>query len=275
MYVALTRAKNRLIITGKVSDADKKLQKCAALAYGIDAYSIANSDNYLDWILMCTANEKSDSFSITSIDNLPFVSSANSAKSSPADVSLANFPIPTDLLVALTSRANNNLLTSTSIPQKAMAGELSPSYLDEIINNQHSPSVKAADDVSDEPANSLVLPKFITGSGTYTAAERGTAMHTFMQFMNIQNLSANGINFEIARMIEHKIISSKLAELIDKRQILIFMHSELYKRMSSASFIKREFRFNINLPAADFTENVELRAELVEQGRFYYCSRRY
>lgn len=266
LYVALTRAKNRLIITGKVSDADKKLQKCAALAYGIDAYSIANSDNYLDWILMCTANEKSDSFSITSIDDLSFISSANSAKFSPANVSLANITFPTDLLAALTSPTNNNLLTSASIPQKAMAGELSPSYLDEITNNQHSPGVKAADDISDEPANSLVLPKFITGSATYTAAERGTAMHTFMQFMNIHNLSDNGINSEIARMLEHKIISNKLAELIDKQQILIFMHSKLYKRMSSASFLKREFRFNINLPAADFTENLELKAELSSKG---------
>ena len=36
--------------------------------------------------------------------------------------------------------------------------------------------------------------------------------------------------------------------------------------MSSASFFKREFRFNINLPAADFTENLELKAELSSKG---------
>ena len=93
-------------------------------------------------------------------------------------------------------------------------------------------------------------------------------MHAFMQFMNISNLAENGINAEIDRMIDERIISRKLADLIDKRQILIFIHSELYKRMSSATFLKREFRFNINLPAADFAENEELKTQLSNNGDY-------
>ena len=89
-----------------------------------------------------------------------------------------------------------------------------------------------------------------------------------MQFMNIQNLTENGINAEIERMNDERIISRKLADLIDKRQIFIFMHSELYKRMSLATFLKREFRFNINLPAADFTENEELKTQLSNNGDY-------
>ena len=268
LYVALTRAKNRLIITGKVTDADKKLQKCAALAYGIDAYSIVNSDNYLDWILMCTSNEMSDSFTIKAISDLSFITIEESKHDNSSDNILSDFSISPGVLSALNNSSSTNLLTSASIPLKAMAGELSPTFLDDITNNKHFSYDENNNIDSAEPTEALILPKFITGSSTYTAAEKGTAMHTFMQFMNIQNLSENGIDAEINRMTEQKIISYKLAELIDKRQILIFMHSELYKRMSSAYFLKREFRFNINLPAADFTESAGLKAQLKDNGDY-------
>lgn len=268
LYVALTRAKNRLIITGKVADAVKKLQKCAALACGIDAYSIANSDNYLDWILMCTANEKSESFSITPIGVLSFISTCNVEHGSNFNKNLFDSSICTDLSDVIDNHSSNNISTSVSIPVKAMAGELSPSYLDKVVINQHfSTDESDTNEAVDFPA-SLILPKFATGANTYTAAEKGTAIHTFMQFMNIQNLTENGINAEIERMNDERIISRKLADLIDKRQIFIFMHSELYKRMSLATFLKREFRFNINLPAADFTENEELKTQLSNNGDY-------
>ena len=266
LYVALTRAKNQLIITGKVSDAGNKLQKCAALAYSIDSYSMSNSDNYLDWILMCTANSKSDDFIIKSVDDLSYLSINNTDSDISSDPSLSISSILQDASDALADSSINKILTFSSIPLKAMAGELSPTFLDDVINYQHSTFRRTNTDDPHEPTGTLLMPKFLTGSNTYTSAEKGTAMHTFMQFMNIHNLSESGVNAEILRMVDQKIISQKLAELIDRRQILIFIHSELYRRMSSASFLKREFRFNINLPAADFTENTKLKAELANNG---------
>ncbi len=268
LYVALTRAKNRLFITGKNSskntEAEARLLKSNALAYNIDAYTIAENDNYLDWILMCCANVKSDDF----VFKFPTVDEID-RDSSGADAASENADVLSDIPESVVSCLNIVRSPVPNVPIKAMAGELSPEYLDKIV----SPIYDTSDDrgesgennVSDDSDTSLVMPKFITGANTYTAAEKGTAVHTFMQFMDIKNLSENGINAEIERMTEHGIISPKLADMLDKRQLAMFMRSELFRRISESDFIRREFRFNINMPASDYTKNEELSHCLAEK----------
>ena len=259
LYVAMTRAKNRLFITGKESNIEGLLQKTSAMAYNIDAYTATKHDTYLYWILMCCANTNSDDYILNtpSADEISQLLSC-SCPTSGEEESSDNGSTPSDIPAEVASCLASEREPSPNIPVKAMAGVLSPVYLDLSAENSIS-------DDSDNNNTALVMPKFITGANTYTAAEKGTAMHTFMQFMDIKNLGEKGIYAEITRMTEHKIISRKLAAMLDKRQIYIFMRSDLFRRISMADYIKREFRFNINLPAADFTENEELSQYLTDK----------
>lgn len=248
LYVAMTRAKNQLIICGKVSDSEKALQKGAAFSYNIDEYTVANTESYLEWILITAANQNSQNHVIREVGEFDYSDSGDKTceEERNTDDDLE------EILTAIAENSKNNKkITNLNIPIKANAGALSSSYLDGETENQQ-----------EEEKEALEKPRFMTGANSYTGAEKGVAMHTFMQFMNIENLERHGIDAEIERLIETRMISYKLSTLLDKKQIFIFMHSELYRRIQKASYVKREFRFNINLPAENFTENEEMKEEI-------------
>ncbi len=259
LYVAMTRAKNKLIITGTAADPEKKRLEAMANADNVDAVAMGNTDNYLDWILMCTANDRNESFGIHVIGRELDIVAEEFVEEEIIAESDSNNPEAEIIECLANISENNEIVTKLNTPLKAMAGEVSEDFLDEKTENEQDSAVE-----SEEKA--LEMPKFITGANTYTAADKGTVMHTFMQFMNIENLRKNGIDAEITRMIERKIISVKMAQLIDKKQILIFMHSELYKFMLEADYVKREFRFNINLPASEFTADDRKKEILDKDG---------
>lgn len=248
LYVAMTRAKNQLIICGKVNDAEKALQKGAAFSYNIDEYTVANTESYLEWILMTTANENSQNHVIREIEAFKYSDSDNEICEEEQNT---DDDLEERLSVIAEISKNNKKITNLNIPIKANAGVLNSRYLDGETKNQQ-----------DEAKETLEKPRFMTGANSYTGAEKGVAMHTFMQFMNIENLEKHGIDAEIERLIDTRMISYKLSTLLDKKQIFIFMHSELYRRIQKASYVKREFRFNINLPAENFTENEEMKEEI-------------
>ena len=117
---------------------------------------------------------------------------------------------------------------------------------------------------SEIPDNSpkLKTPSFLLGEQPPTAAEKGTATHVFMQFCDFESVEKNGVDAEILRLTEKRFILPSHAELIDKNSVTAFFKSELYAQMKKAVTLSREYRFNIKLPAADFTKNPDLKEQV-------------
>ena len=89
-----------------------------------------------------------------------------------------------------------------------------------------------------------------------TSADKGTATHLFMQFCDFSKLtpSVTSVEEEIARLIELKFLPSNISELIRTKEIAAFASSRLLDVILKAKRIHREFRFNVFLPAEDFTD---------------------
>jgi ATP-dependent helicase/nuclease subunit A len=111
-------------------------------------------------------------------------------------------------------------------------------------------------------SKNMKIPSFLLDEPTVTGAEKGTATHIFMQFCDFDYIEKNGIEAEIKRLAEKRFILPAHADLIDISAIRKFLKSEIYKEMRSATSTEREYRFNIKLPASDFTSNEELKREL-------------
>jgi ATP-dependent helicase/nuclease subunit A len=84
-----------------------------------------------------------------------------------------------------------------------------------------------------------------------------------LQFCDFDRALSLGIKNEIARLTEERFIAPGYAELIDEKQIEGFFESPLFKRIHSAKRIWREQRFNLFLPASDFTR-IEEKSELLK-----------
>ena len=81
-----------------------------------------------------------------------------------------------------------------------------------------------------------------------SAAARGTALHTFMQYADYV-AAAQDVEKEITRLVQGRFITEQQADVIDRNRLQAFFASELYKRMSTSSNVMREHRFMSALPA--------------------------
>lgn len=102
---------------------------------------------------------------------------------------------------------------------------------------------------------SYAKPRFMeTAPQAPSAAERGTATHTFMQFCNLSALSEEGVEDEIERLVQKGFITVQTAEMIDRYALRLFTRSALFDRLKGAREIHRELRFNLFVGAKALTD---------------------
>lgn len=92
-------------------------------------------------------------------------------------------------------------------------------------------------------------PSFLNKTGL-TPAQRGTAMHTFMQFCDYSN-SKNDIEGEILRLLNSGYITSEQADALDREKLNAFFSGDFAKRIFSADKIYREIKISSYVKASE------------------------
>lgn len=102
--------------------------------------------------------------------------------------------------------------------------------------------------------------------GALSGAERGTALHTFMQFCDFA-LAEKEPAAEILRTAEKGFITKKQADVIDPKKAETFFKSSLYSAIKSADTVYRELRFLQPIPALELGyENTAPEDKVTVQG---------
>ena len=254
LYVAMTRAREKLIITGVVKDADKTLDKYRGSAKQLAAdgmLSFADSENiknYLDMIMpvcLMDSDKLKGSFKVMVDDG----------ENSWADVSEAGEMV--DEIKEAVSDKNLTVQTETSVsyplldelpeyvPDDNAAGrmKLTVSQLkamqaeDESEENAYmDESVKTAlkKEACDE-TNSIV-PKFISGEEVKLAAnERGSAYHRVMECLDYSvSVNLDGVKADINRMLETGKMNELQVKSVNPWDINTFVQSDTGRRVANA-----------------------------------------
>lgn len=97
-------------------------------------------------------------------------------------------------------------------------------------------------------------PAFLSADGL-TPAERGTALHTFMQFADY-TAAAKDAAAEAARLTHAGFLTAAQADSLDHSKIDAFFRSALYKRMCAAQNLQREYAFTVPLKAGDYDDTL-------------------
>ena len=121
--------------------------------------------------------------------------------------------------------------------------------------------------ISSKRASTLSVPSFMLDEKTVTAAEKGTATHVFMQFCSFENLKGD-IEKEIDRLVKKRFILPSHASIINRNAVKKFAESDIFKEINASTDVQREYRFNIKLPASEFTANEELKKMLADEHVF-------
>ncbi|MBQ8510844.1 MAG: helicase-exonuclease AddAB subunit AddA [Clostridia bacterium] len=267
LYVAMSRARERLYMTAAVSDPDELLEACRADAQRLSRRVILKNNGYMRWILTALAAHEGDAcHTIEIAEPQSDVPSAIQTPDPEQDLPGQSLPVSTpDELVRERFAFVYPRAHASKLPAKLSVSQLNPTVLDEDDDSAHLPD-------PDTPAFSFdgKRPLFLsdTADEAASAAERGTATHLFMQFCDFarfahpeRTLSAL-VADEAARLGEQHYLTPRAASLVNRKALERFFASPLFAEICASPHVYREHRFNVKLPAAEFTADPSLAAEL-------------
>ena len=261
LYVALTRARERLYITAHTRSRLEKLEENALLSQSFASdFKLKRCKNWLSMILAAIHPLRNgDCYTFTALEKdslaLEFseVDVQESQSIESVSVSREDIESVKQRLDFSYSHAHLNKL-----PAKLSVSKLTPTVLDDIDND-------AATLESFDEAKILEIEEFFESKSKISSAEKGTATHLFLQFCDFENAEKNGVTEELSRLVDKRFIAPSVASLINIKQIEGFFKSDFYRLLKEAKTTYREQRFNILLPASHFTQNQEFRNEIDEE----------
>ncbi|MBO7195813.1 MAG: UvrD-helicase domain-containing protein [Clostridia bacterium] len=266
LYVALTRAREQLFVVGEcpIADREKYETELSVIRENLSEYFFRGLSSYQEIILACEGSAALDAEGFCKIKS---IDAENTAVAPAESASVAS---DDELYRILTDRFAYEYHSPhlTVLPEKMSVSTMSPTVLDgsesdgislEIMGEG---SVVIADAEQDERA---LAPSFIIGNSADESAKRGIATHLFMQFCDLDNLVDQGADAELHRLKSHGFLSAEDADRVRIREIEMFARSELLYKMRSAKRVHRELRFNVYLPACEFTADEEKKNSLGER----------
>ncbi len=256
LYVALTRAQDALIITIPLKKTDSALKTPALCAHaeatGPEAMQSMNS--WAGWLLTATLlHPHSDAlwahtgllphYLPTRVPLTVRLLAASEAAPAPAEI-----PAPAPDAALLDTLRQSFAWHSPRAPLQKIPAKVSVSAV-----------AHAARPVA------LERPAFLQKSGL-TGAERGTAIHAFMQSVPFDG-PAPDLDAEVQRQIDARLLDPALADKLDLDRVRPFFESAVWRRIRHAKAVLREEPFITALPAAQITpEAGECEAKVLVQG---------
>ncbi len=268
LYVAMTRARERLYVTGLVKDTEKTLEDAKTDAKWLSRYTVMKNGGFMRWILTALEHHK-----LTHSGEVPYVietvlpMGAEGEEAIEAEVAVPDEVSATDELRALVGERFDFKYphaAASKLPSKLSVSKLVPNLLDE--------DTAELDEYAEPYDFAAKRPLFLDTEAAVaaTGAERGTATHTFMQFCDFSRFAgvsdvAKAVEDEAARLVEQRFITKRMASLVNVRQLVRFFEGDTFAKICAAKRVIREHRFNVKLPAAQFTEDAELAAALGDE----------
>lgn len=259
LYVALTRARERLYVTAApMARVDNLLKRAEGLAKYADKYYVLSQKNYISLILLALQLHPDCATLHRGIcsDTAEAFLSEKVASDSGDGSGLSVDEVKERLIENLSFEYPHSHLNR--LPGKLSVSRLYPEVLDESEEREITPVINA--EVSGR------LPQFMSPSSDEAdGAARGSATHLFLQFCDFESVCKNGVDAELARLVEKRFITERDAGLVRAYELSRFFESELFSAMRGARRIWRELRFNMKLPAREFTGDTELSEKLSDE----------
>lgn len=265
LYVALTRPKEKLIITCASAQFDNQLSRIGRLgALGqLPPYAMANVRSPMVWILAALLRHvhaavlrQHFGLSIAVDGNAP--DSIRFYVQTPVQLNTQQImPISVEQFTDLPevpTAWNYPYAILADVPAKLTATGLKQGYQSAETAEQTQPA---------RPTPSLRRPDFERQKRGLTASERGTAHHLFMQFCDFEACAAGRVQQEINRLRELVILTPEQAEAISPKRIAAFFQSQLYQQRMGAGQIRREFKFSVTIPAQKYYPDIVTSDEMV------------
>ena len=275
LYVALTRAKEKLIAVCSKKNSEKYLSNLySKIVFGniIEPYSVVRCSSISDWLLLCALVHSSLNDLRMKIN--PSAEPILHKDTSPWHFELIDkeeliFGNTVDTFDESEKVFENIQNTDTYDYAQLLKTNLSFKYKNADIMNlpQKVSASQISHNESDYFEKVLMKPSFLNKE-TAAAVDRGTAHHKFLQYCDFVN-AKQSLESEIERLNKLGLLTEEQTDLIDKAKIKNLLNSELVQRIINSPLVYREEQFSAKLNPSlvfDEYENVDTDAEIIVQG---------
>lgn len=292
LYVALTRAKEKLIITGIKNDYQKDFLKMSEQVERyikkdgkINTILIKKYKKYLDWILLVYEYEKEKNKNCMLLNLYKKKDILNRCKKiqkekvnvieelNKKEITKEEFKTLEKILnYTYPNKLATTIPTKTSVTKlKHIEQEKLDIGIEELIGKQRNLEDKIEDAIEFPKPEFLKLEE----KNKLTGAQKGTLIHLCMQNLD-EKVDYNLIKVKelINSLVEKQIITKIEADNINPFKILEFTKSEIWRELKTAKLIEREKPFYLNIPA-NTIYNEEIEETILVQGviDLYYVNK--
>jgi len=231
LYVAMTRAKERLYMTAAVKNPERLIESCALTASTPMAPELlSQAASPLHWLLSACLADGEEHIRLRICD----------AEGGEAALPETEEAVQADAAAAAELRRNLSFrypfAEAQALPSKVTATEL---------KGRAEPDEDARS-VAPVRRKRFRMPDLSGEERPLSAAEKGTATHLVLQYMDFaRSGSPEAVRQEIERLRQARFLSDREAQAVDAGAIVKLFSSPLGERMRSAPEMHREFKFSL------------------------------
>lgn len=249
LYVAMTRARERLLLFGSTGGMEETLSRwCNAGDYAAQA---RQAKSLLDMVgpvalspegeaaFAVTCHREMEGFEAPAIAQSPLYEEPEADAASKQVLRQLSWRYPYAQATATPSK-----LTVSQVRFKEGAGEV-----------RFAPQ-----------------PRFMEGERQITPLQRGTLTHRMCQLMDLKRAhSLKDLEAQLQDFVARRFFSKEEAKAISLPWIWRFLQSDIGRRMAAAQVLHREIPFSLSIPARELFEETEHGEGVVVQGIIDAC----
>lgn len=282
LYVALTRAKEKLYITGRskdftkyAQDKNKVLEMYESENIKLDAKLMKKANSYLDWIMYVylfnqgrTITLKGEQYKLSDIITLNVSNKKDLLKTLAKEEVVEQIDLKEKIGQILKNKSDEenkkseqalkellewkyDYIVDTTLPTKSSVTKIKQEKikLEEILKGIESEEVEY---------KKSYTPKFMQEDKKISNAEKGTLVHLCIQRLDERkDYELKDIQNMILNLVEKEIITKNEADAIDVNLIYQYTKSQLFEELRQAKEVHKEQPFYINIPAKDVVSEAE------------------
>lgn len=245
LYVALTRAKEKLIMVGGLKKPESTLTSCLMKINPqrktIAPFACLTSSGFGIWILTAALRNEN-------CKNLRELIGADSDIVLKSDADIRTFLVKPNESVTEQTQEQKAVLPDPKL-LRLISQRCEYRYRYEPLSLAVSKRSASQSDKNfiDREYFASSRPAFLSENGL-TAAQRGTATHSFMQYADYEKAKVS-VKDEIRRLVERGIITENEGKAINVRAVERFFESPLAGRIAESPLVMREKKFTVSVPA--------------------------
>ncbi|MFV0363138.1 MAG: helicase-exonuclease AddAB subunit AddA [Suipraeoptans sp.] len=273
LYVAMTRAKEKLIMTGMMKNTEVTLESYEH--YSVPYHLFSGVKNYQEILLpVMMTNRMNNTIKLNIVDQneIYIEETLDDLSNTITKDQITNFDEHRIYHKEMTEAIKMQFAENSALSENDnIKMKISVSELKKLAYEEEEESEKAKVVNMYESEAESIVPKFIKGEEKLAGAKRGTAYHRVMELLDFRKTynSPEEIEESLKQFVKNETITEDILEAVNEEDLYVFFSGISGKEMSNAAKDGKLFKeqpFVLGVPACEIYKNTDSKELILIQG---------